>query len=266
MNARPKVLILDSTVHPEGVAMLERQYEVTLLPPRAREEQVMEVSGGAVAFLVRTCTVSRRVIEATPGLRIIARHGSGVDSVDVAAATEHGVVVTITGAANSTAVAEFTFALLLGLCRLIAPADAGMRTGEWNREAFLGVELEGKTLGIIGLGNAGAPRRGEPPAGASQRDPGTPHRRADRGIAATDGDGGRPAEESLRTGRAADPSLGLAALNLVLEGAPGGGVTRTLALDPPARVGAFSSSRSRTICQPPQRREAGARRAPTFPG
>jgi len=65
-------------------------------------------------------------------------------------------VVTITGAANSSAVSEFTFTLMLGLCRLLPAVDASMRKPEWAREAFIGVELEGKTLGIIGLGNIGA--------------------------------------------------------------------------------------------------------------
>lgn len=152
---RAKVLILDSTVHADATRMLAPAYEVVSLPPRASEAEILEVVNGAVAFLVRSCTVTRRVIEGTPALRIIARHGVGVDSVDVPAATERGVVVTYTATANSSAVSEFTFALLLGLCRMLPAIDASMRAGAWMREAFIGAELEGRTLGIVGLGNIG---------------------------------------------------------------------------------------------------------------
>jgi D-3-phosphoglycerate dehydrogenase len=156
MGTRARVLILDTSIHPDGIAMLQAKYEVGRLPAHAAEDRILAANEAAVAFLVRSCAVSRRVIEATPGLRIIARHGSGVDSVDVAAATEHGIPVAITGAANATAVSEFTLALMLALCRTLPGADASMRRGEWARDAFVGCELEGRTLGIIGLGNIGA--------------------------------------------------------------------------------------------------------------
>ena len=155
MGTRSRVLILDASIHPDGIAMLQPDYDVGLLPAHATEAQILAANDAAVAFLVRACAVTRRVIEATPALRIIARHGSGVDSVDVAAATEHGIPVTITGAANSAAVSEFTLALMLALCRAIPAMDSSMRRGEWARDSFVGGELEGKTLGVIGLGNIG---------------------------------------------------------------------------------------------------------------
>lgn len=155
MSTRPKVLVLDSAIHHDAINMLQEECEVALFPAGASEEDVLPCCGAAVAFLVRSWNVTRRILEASPRLRIIARHGSGVDNVDVSGATERGVVVTITGAANSTAVSEFTFALMLGLCRLVPAADRSMKGREWAREAFIGVELEDKTLGIIGLGNIG---------------------------------------------------------------------------------------------------------------
>ena len=79
---------------------------------------------------MRSCTVTQRVIEAIRGLRILAGHGVGVDSLDITAATERGVVVTYTGTPNSSAVSEFTFALLLGLCRMLPAADTSMRVGD----------------------------------------------------------------------------------------------------------------------------------------
>jgi D-3-phosphoglycerate dehydrogenase len=124
------VLILDSSIHPDGIAMLEAEYKIGLVPAHATEAQILAANEGAVAFLVRSCAVTRRVIEATPALRIIARHGSGVDGVDLAAATERGIPVTFTGAANSAAVSEFTLALVLALCRRLPAADSSMRRGE----------------------------------------------------------------------------------------------------------------------------------------
>lgn len=115
----------------------------------------MEACADASAILARLATVTRRVIEAAPRLRIVSRHGVGVDAVDVAAATERGVVVTTTGAANAAAVAEYTFALMLALARKIPAADAGMRQAAWSRDPLIGMELDGKTLGIIGIGEIG---------------------------------------------------------------------------------------------------------------
>ena len=155
MRTRSRVLILDSSIHPDGIAMLHRQHDVALLPAHATEAQILAANDATVAFLVRSCGVTRRVIEATPGLRIIARHGSGVDSVDLAAATERGIPVTITGTANSAAVSEFALALMLALYRKLPAMDSSMRCGEWARDGFVGGELEGKTLGVIGLGNIG---------------------------------------------------------------------------------------------------------------
>lgn len=155
MRPRARVLILDASIHPDGVAMLQSQCDVTLLPAHATEAQILTANAAAVAYLVRSCAVTRRVIEATPALRIIARHGSGVDGVDLAAATERGIPVTFTGTANAAAVSEFTLALMLALYRRLPAADSSMRRGEWAWDGFAGGELEGKTLGIIGLGSIG---------------------------------------------------------------------------------------------------------------
>ena len=120
------------------------------------EDALAEVCTDAEAILARLGIVTRRVIEAAPRLRIIARHGAGSDGVDLEAATSRGVVVTTTGPANAGAVAEYTFALLLGLFRKVVAADRGMREGAWDRAPLVGEALEGKTIGIIGLGAVGA--------------------------------------------------------------------------------------------------------------
>ena len=110
----------------------------------------------ADAIIVRSATtVDRALIEAAPSLRVIARAGTGVDNVDVDAATERGIVVMNAPGANSISVAELTLALMLTLSRGIAAADAAMKKGVWDKKRLTGVELRGKTLGIVGLGRIG---------------------------------------------------------------------------------------------------------------
>jgi D-3-phosphoglycerate dehydrogenase len=101
-------------------------------------------------------TVSGDVIAGASRLKVIGRAGIGVDNIDVAAATTAGVVVMNTPEGNTNTAAEHTIALLLALARNISPADAAMKRGEWLRERYVGVELLGKVLGIIGLGRVGA--------------------------------------------------------------------------------------------------------------
>jgi D-3-phosphoglycerate dehydrogenase len=110
----------------------------------------------ADAIVVRSATkVTRDLIAAAPKLRAIARAGTGVDNVDVVAASERGIVVMNAPGANSISVAELTMAMLLALARKIAAADASMKQGQWDKKSFLGEELRGKTLGLAGLGRIG---------------------------------------------------------------------------------------------------------------
>ena len=110
----------------------------------------------ADALIVRSATtVTREVIDAAPRLRVIARAGTGVDNVDVPAATERGILVLNAPGANSVSVAELAVALMLALSRGIARADASMKQGIWDKKRLTGAELRGKTLGIVGLGRIG---------------------------------------------------------------------------------------------------------------
>ena len=110
----------------------------------------------ADALLVRSATkVDARLLEAAPRLRIIARAGTGVDNVDVEAASARGILVVNAPGANSISVAEHACALMLALARLIPAADRAMKAGKWEKKRFLGTELRGKTLGIAGLGRIG---------------------------------------------------------------------------------------------------------------
>jgi D-3-phosphoglycerate dehydrogenase len=110
----------------------------------------------ADALMVRSATkVTAAVLAAAPRLRIVARAGTGVDNVDVAAASGRGILVVNAPGANSISVAEHAWALLLALARSVPAADHAMKDGKWEKKRFLGTEVRGKTLGIAGLGRIG---------------------------------------------------------------------------------------------------------------
>ena len=110
----------------------------------------------ADALLVRSATkVDASLMAAAPRLRIIARAGTGVDNVDVEAASARGILVVNAAGANSISVAEHAWALMLALARAIPSADRAMKDGRWEKKAFLGTELRGKTLGVAGFGRIG---------------------------------------------------------------------------------------------------------------
>lgn len=110
----------------------------------------------ADALLVRSATkVDAALLNAAPQLRIVARAGTGVDNVDVAAASARGVLVVNAPGANSISVAEHACALMLALARSVPAADQAMKAGRWEKRRFLGTELRGKTLGVAGLGRIG---------------------------------------------------------------------------------------------------------------
>ena len=110
----------------------------------------------ADALIVRSATtVDAQVIADAPKLRVIARAGTGVDNVDVPAATARGIVVMNSPGANSVSVAEHALALMLALARAVPAADSAMKRGVWDKKKLTGAELRGKTLGVIGLGRIG---------------------------------------------------------------------------------------------------------------
>jgi len=110
----------------------------------------------ADALVVRSATrVDAALLEAAPRLRVIARAGTGVDNVDLAAATARGILVINAPGANSISVAEHALALMLSLARAVPAADAAMKQGVWNKKSLTGAELRGKTLGLVGLGRIG---------------------------------------------------------------------------------------------------------------
>lgn len=118
--------------------------------------ELLPAMADADALVVRSATkVTAALLDASPKLRAIARAGSGVDNVDIDAAASRGIVVMTAPAATSASVAELTVALMLALARHLPAADHAMKNGQWEKRAFTGTELGGKTLGIVGLGRIG---------------------------------------------------------------------------------------------------------------
>ncbi|HVV01916.1 MAG TPA: phosphoglycerate dehydrogenase [Verrucomicrobiae bacterium] len=152
-----KILVCDP-ISPKGIALLQQrpEFEVVVLPKRLSEEELLPVVKDAAALVVRSETkVTAKVIDAAKSLRVVGRAGVGVDNVDVAAATQHGVVVMNTPGGNTITTAELTFTMLLNLARKVPQAHASMVAGKWDRKLFSGVEVCGKTLGVLGMGRIG---------------------------------------------------------------------------------------------------------------
>jgi len=117
------------------------------------ESDLLAKVGEADAWIVAFHPIGPALLDRAPRLRVIAKHGVGVDNIDLAAATDRGIVVTTAPSANDQAVADLAMALLLALLRRIPEASASVKAGRWER--FLGVGLAGKTMGILGLGRIG---------------------------------------------------------------------------------------------------------------
>lgn len=152
-----KIVICDP-VSPKGIALLQQrpEFQVVVLPKKLPEAELLPIVADAVALVVRSETkVTRKVIEAAPKLRVVGRAGVGVDNVDIEAATQHGTVVMNTPGGNTVTTAELSFAMLLSLARKVPQAHATMVAGKWDRKLFQGVELQGKTLGVLGMGRIG---------------------------------------------------------------------------------------------------------------
>ncbi|KAA3609052.1 MAG: phosphoglycerate dehydrogenase [Planctomycetota bacterium] len=150
-----KVVLADPVAEECGRLLLDRGFEVEDLQTVPRE-RLGEALADAHALIVRSATqVDRGLLQLAPDLKVVGRAGSGVDNIDVDAATMQGILVMNAPGENTLSAAEHSLALLLALCRNIAPAYLQMRLGNWERSKFTGVELHGKTLGIVGLGRIG---------------------------------------------------------------------------------------------------------------
>lgn len=153
-NARPVVLIADKLAQ-STVDALGDSVEVRWVDGPNRPELLAAV-GEADALLVRSATtVDAEVLEAAPKLKIVGRAGVGLDNVDIDTATKRGVMVVNAPTSNIHSACEHAISLLLATARQIPTADASLREGEWKRSSFKGVEIFGKTVGIVGFGHIG---------------------------------------------------------------------------------------------------------------
>jgi D-3-phosphoglycerate dehydrogenase len=153
--ATHRILVTDP-LHPIGKKLLEESgAEVVQLAEEDRP-RLPDLLPDFDALVVRSATkVTADLLRAGTRLKVVGRAGIGVDNVDVKTATELGILVVNAPTANLMSATEHTLALLLALARKIPAADASLRSGEWNRKAFVGTELQGKTLGVVGFGRIG---------------------------------------------------------------------------------------------------------------
>jgi D-3-phosphoglycerate dehydrogenase len=151
----PRILVADPLAE-DGLERLRRAGEVTVVSKLA-EAELIERIPDFDALVVRSETrVTAPIIEAGRKLRVVGRAGVGVDNIDVPAATRKGILVVNAPRGNIVAAAEHTVALLFSLARWVPQADASVKRGEWTRSKFIGSEVRGKTLGVVGLGNVGS--------------------------------------------------------------------------------------------------------------
>jgi D-3-phosphoglycerate dehydrogenase / 2-oxoglutarate reductase len=150
-----RILITDS-LEASGIDLLREGGATVDLLEEADRPRLHELIGDYDALIVRSATkVTRDLLEAARSLRVVGRAGIGVDNIDVAAATERGVLVVNSPTANLLSATEHTFALLLALARRVVDADRSLKAGTWDRKSHVGVELYRKTLGIVGFGQIG---------------------------------------------------------------------------------------------------------------
>lgn len=151
-----RVLICDPVAEPALERLRQAGLTVVVRTGMSPEELVQELSRGYEAIVVRSATKVRKpVIDAAVSLKLIIRAGVGLDNVDADYAKERGIEVLNTPKASSDSVAELALAHMFALARSIPQATQSLREGKWEKKAFHGIELQGKTLGVIGIGRIG---------------------------------------------------------------------------------------------------------------
>jgi len=152
-----KVLISDN-LHQDGIAILERHPNIEVeVRPGLSPAELKKAIKDADALAIRSATkVTAELIDAAPRRKVVGRAGTGLDNVDIPAASKRGIVVMNTPGGNTITTAEHAVSLMMAMARNIPQAAASMREGKWEKKKFQGTELLNKTLGIIGLGRIGS--------------------------------------------------------------------------------------------------------------
>ncbi|MCX7715969.1 MAG: phosphoglycerate dehydrogenase, partial [Endomicrobia bacterium] len=153
-----KYKILMTYKNTEGLEKLLSHPEIQVdIKPKPSQEELLNLVKDYDGLLIRSeVKVSQEIIESTDRLKVICRAGTGVDNVDIISATKKGIVVMNVPGGNTISACEHTIGLILAMMRNIPQADSMLRSGKWEREKFVGSELQGKVLGLIGLGRIGS--------------------------------------------------------------------------------------------------------------
>jgi D-3-phosphoglycerate dehydrogenase / 2-oxoglutarate reductase len=154
--SKPVVLVTAADLAPQALALLG-DYEVVYAGKTPNEEDIVGLCKrfDPVAIVVRYSKVGAAAMDAAPSLRVISKHGSGTDTIDKEAAKARGIEVKAAAGANAAAVAEQAMALLLACAKSVPLLDARMRAGHWDKATHKSIELNGRTLGLVGLGAIG---------------------------------------------------------------------------------------------------------------
>lgn len=155
-SGKPRIVVTGDDLAPQAVEIL-RDYELVFAGKTPDEETLVRLCDQAqpVAIIVRYGKLPGRVMDASRTLRVISKHGVGIDTIDVEAAKARGIAVKAATGANAAAVAEHTWALIMACAKGIVPLDARMRAGYWDKATHKSLELGGRTLGLVGLGAIG---------------------------------------------------------------------------------------------------------------
>ena len=152
-----KILVTDG-LSDKGVELLREFKELEVdVNPKPEAEELKKIIKDYSAIIIRSATkVTEELLQNASNLKVVGRAGVGLDNVDIPAATRKGVIVMNTPGGNTISTAEHTVSLLLSLARNIPQANMSMKNKKWDRKKFMGAEVYGKVLGIIGLGRIGA--------------------------------------------------------------------------------------------------------------
>ncbi len=155
MKSKMRILVCDP-IHEEGIEKLKQAGFEVDVNPTITTEQLAKIISNYDVLIVRSRTkVTKELVEAGRRLRVIGRAGAGLDNIDTEAAQERGITVLNTPEAPAEAVAELTIGLMISVARSISLADRTLKEGKWIKKELVGWQLEGKTIGTIGLGNIG---------------------------------------------------------------------------------------------------------------
>jgi D-3-phosphoglycerate dehydrogenase len=156
-SARAAILVTGADLAPEAQALLA-DFELVYAGRTPTEDELIALcrEHQPVAIVVRYGRITARVIEACRNLRVISKHGSGIDTIDVQAAGARGIAVRAAAGANAAAVAEHTWALILACAKSLPELNARMHEGHWDKATHKSLELYGRTLGLIGMGAIGS--------------------------------------------------------------------------------------------------------------